>query len=59
MFTRYAQLPGALLPVLHAVQDHFGYVPKQTVPEIARVLNLSLAEVHGVISFYQHVYDNV
>ena len=52
VFTRYAQLPGALLPVLHAVQDHFGYVPKQTVPEIARVLNLSLAEVHGVISFY-------
>lgn len=44
--------PGALLPMLHAVQDHFGYLPEATVPTIAALLNLSRAEVHGVISFY-------
>ncbi len=45
-------LPGALLPVLHAIQDELGYVPKEAVPRIAAALNLSHAEVHGVISFY-------
>jgi formate dehydrogenase subunit gamma len=47
-----AHMPGALLPVLHAVQDELGYIPPGTVPAIARALNLSRAEVHGVISFY-------
>lgn len=46
--------PGALLPLLHAVQDRFGHVPPQAVPEIAQTLNLSRAEVHGVISYYHH-----
>jgi len=46
--------PGALLPVLHAVQDSVGYVPDDAVPLIAHDLNLSRAEVHGVISFYHH-----
>ena len=46
------QLKGALLPVLHAVQDHLGWVPPRTVPLIAFELNLSRAEVHGVLSFY-------
>ena len=45
-------LPGALLPVLHRVQEEFGYVPKKSVAVIANELNLSRAEVHGVISFY-------
>ncbi|NNE38283.1 MAG: formate dehydrogenase subunit gamma [Gammaproteobacteria bacterium] len=54
VFAEYGQMPGALLPVLHAVQEHFGYIPKETVPEIAEALNLSRAEVHGVISFYHH-----
>lgn len=44
--------PGALLPILHAVQDQFGYVPEDAVPVIAQVLNLSRAEVHGVVTFY-------
>ena len=44
--------PDALMPLLHAVQDRLGYIPADAVPEIARVLNLSRAEVHGVISFY-------
>ncbi len=46
--------PGALLPVLHEVQDALGFIPPETVPEIATALNLSRAEVHGVISYYHH-----
>ncbi|MCU1337916.1 MAG: nuoE [Bryobacterales bacterium] len=46
------QLPGALLPILHALQDEFGYVDQTAVPLIAEALNISKAEVHGVISFY-------
>jgi len=45
-------LPGATLPILHALQDHFGYVDRAAVPAIAAALNLSKAEVHGVVSFY-------
>ena len=45
-------LPGAMLPILHALQEEFGYVDKAAVPLIADALNLSHAEVHGVISFY-------
>ncbi|MFZ0694158.1 MAG: formate dehydrogenase subunit gamma [Alphaproteobacteria bacterium] len=45
-------LPGALLPILHALSDTFGYVDKSAVGEIADALNLSRAEVHGVITFY-------
>ena len=43
---------GALLPILHALQDYFCYIPAQAVPVVARLLGLSRAEVHGVISFY-------
>jgi formate dehydrogenase subunit gamma len=49
--------PGALLPILHAVQDTLGYIPAESVPQIAKALNLSRAEVHGVISFY-HYFRN-
>lgn len=45
-------LEGPLLPILHAVQDEFGYIDEAALPEIADVLNLSRAEVHGVMSFY-------
>ncbi|MFN0171854.1 MAG: formate dehydrogenase subunit gamma [Bryobacteraceae bacterium] len=45
-------LPGALLPVLHALQTEFGYIDVRAVPVIAKQLNLSEAEVHGVIGFY-------
>jgi formate dehydrogenase subunit gamma len=44
--------PGALLPILHEVQDHLGYVPPEAVPIIALELNLTRAEVHGVVTFY-------
>ena len=43
---------GALLPVLHSIQDKLGHVPKQAVPMIAQAMSLSRAEVHGVMSFY-------
>jgi formate dehydrogenase subunit gamma len=46
--------PGALLPILHEVQDALGCVPAEAVPEIASALNLSRAEVHGVITYYHH-----
>jgi len=48
----HAGRPGALLPILHAIQDELGYVPEDAVPAIAAALNLSRAEVHGVITFY-------
>jgi len=47
-------LPGAMLPILHAIQDKIGYIPSDVVPMIADQLNLSRAEVHGVVSFYHH-----
>jgi formate dehydrogenase subunit gamma len=46
------QLPGALLPILHALQDEFGYINESAIPLIAEALNISKAEVHGVIGFY-------
>jgi formate dehydrogenase subunit gamma len=46
--------PGPLLEILHAVQDQLGCVPPEAVPPIADALNLSRAEVHGVVSFYHH-----
>jgi len=46
------RLPGALLPILHALQEEFGYIHPDATPLIAGALNLSRAEVHGVISFY-------
>jgi formate dehydrogenase subunit gamma len=49
---RLRELPGALLPVLHGVQQALGYVPAGAVSLIAAELNLSRAEVHGVVSFY-------
>jgi formate dehydrogenase subunit gamma len=51
---RLKSKPGALLPILHGVQDALGYVPAAAVPIIAEGLNLSRAEVHGVISFYHY-----
>lgn len=45
---------GALLPVLHDIQDALGYIPPESVPMIADELNLSRAEVHGVITYYHH-----
>ena len=46
--------PGALLPILHGIQDALGYVPREAIGPIAQALNLSRAEIHGVVSFYHH-----
>lgn len=54
LVARHQHLPGALLPLLHAVQDALGHVPDAAVPLIAEGLNLSRAEVHGVLSYYHH-----
>jgi len=48
----HRHLQGALLPILRALQDAFGYVDERAEPIIADVLNLTRAEVHGVVSFY-------
>lgn len=45
-------LEGAALPILHALQAAFGYVPLDVEPMVAGVLNLSRAEVHGIVTFY-------
>lgn len=47
-----ASLEGAMLPILHALQEAFGCVDPQAVPLIAEALNVSRADVHGTISFY-------
>jgi len=52
IIARHAGREGALLPLLHDIQAAFGCVPEAAVPPIAHALNLSRAEVHGVISFY-------
>ena len=51
---RHAQPGRSLLAVLHAIQDELGYVPPDTVAPLARAMNLSRAEVHGVITYYHH-----
>lgn len=45
-------LEGPLLPILHGIQEEFGYVPAESLPVIASALNLSRAEVYGVVTFY-------
>jgi formate dehydrogenase subunit gamma len=54
LITKYQDMPGALMPLLHAIQDKVGYVPESTFPQIAKALSLSVAEVHGVVTFYHH-----
>ena len=51
---RMKNMAGALMPILHAVQRELKYVPKDAVPLIAHTLNLSIADVHGVLSFYHY-----
>jgi formate dehydrogenase subunit gamma len=52
--SRMKDQPGALLPILHGIQDSIGHIPEDAVPVIADALNLSRAEVHGVITFYHY-----
>ena len=48
----HLQLEGPLLPILHALQEAYGYIPDESVGQMADALNLTKAEVHGVVSFY-------
>ncbi|HCT99131.1 MAG TPA: formate dehydrogenase subunit gamma [Methylococcaceae bacterium] len=57
ILTELKDKKGALLPILHAVQNALSYIPPESIPEIAQALNLSRAEVHGVISFYHYFRD--
>ncbi len=50
----HAGRPGALLPILHDVQHAFGHIPRESLAVIGRALNLSRAEVHGVVTYYDH-----
>lgn len=52
VINRYKNIKGGLLECLHALQEVFGYVPKETIDHIAEGFNISRAEVHGVISYY-------
>ncbi len=48
----HAGMEGAALPILHAIQRAFGCVPRDAVPMVAKALNLTRAEVHGIVTFY-------
>ncbi|WP_108502315.1 formate dehydrogenase subunit gamma [Paracoccus indicus] len=52
LVTPLVGLEGPLLPMLHAIQAEWGHVPQAAVPVLADLLNLGVAEVHGVVSFY-------
>jgi formate dehydrogenase subunit gamma len=54
LIAKYRNLPGPLMPLLHAIQDNIGYVPASSYPLISKALNISVAEVHGVVTFYHH-----
>jgi formate dehydrogenase subunit gamma len=43
---------GAALPILHDIQAEFGFVPREALPVVAEALNISRAEIHGIVSFY-------
>jgi formate dehydrogenase subunit gamma len=57
LIAQHADQQGPLLPILHAIQEAFGHVPAAAVPLIAYALNLSRAEVHGVVTFYHDFRD--
>tara|TARA_R110002124_G_scaffold135814_1_gene298819 strand:+ start:164 stop:628 length:465 start_codon:yes stop_codon:yes gene_type:complete len=54
----HTHLEGPLLPILHALQEAFGYVPTQAHAPICEALNISRAELHGVVTFYHDFRAN-
>jgi formate dehydrogenase subunit gamma len=52
IINEHLALEGPLLPILHALQQEFGYIEREAEPMIAEALNISRAEVHGVVTFY-------
>ncbi len=55
---KHQHRPGALLPILHAIQDDIGWVPEACYLPISKALALSVAEVHGVVTFYHHFHTH-
>ena len=53
----HAHLEGPLLPILHALQAEYGFIPRDAIPIVAEALNLTRAEVYGVVSFYHDFRD--
>ena len=54
LIAQHKEMPGALMPLLHAIQDTIGYIPEDSYLPISKALALSVAEVHGVVTFYHH-----
>ncbi|MBX9675906.1 MAG: formate dehydrogenase subunit gamma [Methylotenera sp.] len=54
LILQHKDMPGALMPLLHAIQDTVGFVPQDSYLLISKALALSVAEVHGVVTFYHH-----
>lgn len=54
VIAQHKAMPGAMLPILHGIQESVGYIPSEVVQLIAQVLNVSRAEVHGVVTYYHH-----
>ena len=52
IISQHREMDGPLLPILQALQDEFGYIDTAAEPLIAEILNITRAEVHGVITFY-------
>ena len=52
IIAEHAEIEGATLVILHALQEAFGYIPEPVIPMVASALNLSRAEVYGVFTFY-------
>jgi formate dehydrogenase subunit gamma len=58
LISSHLDLEGPLLPILHALQHAYGYIPAAANALIADALNITKAEVHGVISFYHDFREN-
>jgi len=54
LIDKFQNKPGALLPLMHAIQDDLGFVPEEAYPLIAKAYQLSIAEIHGFVTFYHH-----
>jgi len=52
VIARHASQEGAALPILHALQQTFGFIPEPAIPLVARTLNLTRADVYGIVTFY-------
>lgn len=52
----HKNMPGALMPLLHAIQDDIGWISEEAYLLISKALALSVAEVHGVVTFYHHFH---